>query len=169
MRARTRAKQRNEGDKRLVGFIIGNVQYALDIDRVREIVNPSATSSIPHMPDVVIGVADHRGEVVPLVDARKHFGLPPVAATRATKWILLTGEGQLLGLVVDRVTDVFGSSTPPREPPPALGSPQTRGVSYVASREGELVFVLDADKLARLVAGTAAGTRPGTVLGGDAG
>ncbi len=148
-----RAKQRPTGDKRLVGFVVGDVHYALDIERVREIVNPAPTSSIPHMPDVVIGVADHRGEVVPLVDARKHFGLAPAVPTRATKWILLTGEDQLLGLVVDRVTDVFGSSTPPREPPPALGSRETRGVAYVASRDGELVFVLDADKLARLVAG----------------
>jgi purine-binding chemotaxis protein CheW len=155
MRAKVRAKQRPTGDKKLVGFIVGDVHYALDIERVREIVNPAPTSSIPHMPDVVIGVADHRGDVVPLVDARRHFGLHPAEATRATKWILITGEDQLLGLVVDRVTDVFGSSTPPREPPPALGSRETRGVAYVASREGELVFVLDADKLARLVASVA--------------
>jgi purine-binding chemotaxis protein CheW len=150
-----RSKHRAEGDKRLVGFVVGDVQYALDIDRVREIVNPAPTSAIPHMPEVVVGVADHRGDVVPLVDARRHFGLPPGAPSRATKWILITAEDQLLGLVVDRVTDVFGSSTPPREPPPALGARETRGVSYVASREGELVFVLDADKLARLVAGVA--------------
>jgi purine-binding chemotaxis protein CheW len=163
MRSKARAKLRPSGDKKLVGFVIGDVHYALDIERVREIVNPAPTSSIPHMPDVVIGVADHRGEVVPLVDARKHFGLLPAAPTRATKWILITGEDQLLGLVVDRVTDVFGSSTPPREPPPALGSRETRGVAYVASREGELVFVLDADKLARLVAGTtSAGAEEGT-------
>jgi len=153
MRARARAKQRNDGDKRLVGFVVGDVQYALDIDKVREIVNPAPTSAVPHMPDVVVGVADHRGDVVPLVDARKHFGLPAVAPNRAIKWILITGNGQLFGLVVDRVTDVFGSSTPPREPPAALGAPEARGVSYVASRDGELVFVLDADKLSRLVAG----------------
>ena len=57
MRARARAKQRNDGDKRLVGFVVGDVQYALDIDKVREIVNPAPTSAVPHMPDVVVGVA----------------------------------------------------------------------------------------------------------------
>ena len=58
-----------------------------------------------------------------------------------------------MGLVVDRVTEVFGSSTPPRDPPAALGDPSTRGVAWVASREDDLVFVLDAGKLAQIVAG----------------
>lgn len=144
------------GDKRLVGFFVGEVHYALEIDHVREIVNPGVTSALPRMPEAVVGVADHRGDVVPVVDARRHFGLPPAAPTRATKWILL-GEGDgLLGLVVDRVTEVFGSTAPPREPPAAMGTPITRGVSWVAARGDELVFVLDAVRLSRLVADVAA-------------
>ncbi len=154
-RSRSRAKDRSEGDKRLVGFVVGDVHYALDIAHVREIVNPSPTSAVPQMPGAVVGVADHRGEVVPIVDARWHFGLPRVAASRGTKWILLRAGEELLGLVVDRVTDVFGSTSPPREPPAALGDPKTRGVAWVAARDGELVFVLDAEKLAQLVVGVA--------------
>lgn len=153
MRSRSRARDRSEGDKRLVGFVVGDVQYALDIQHVREIVNPQGTSAVPKMPPSVIGVADHRGDVVPIVDARRHFGLPRAPLTRASKWILLRAGDQLMGLVVDRVTEVFGSSTPPREPPAALGDPSTRGVAWVASREDDLVFVLDATKLAQIVAG----------------
>jgi purine-binding chemotaxis protein CheW len=156
MRSRSRALDRSDGDKRLVGFVVGEVHYALDIDRVREIVNPAPTSAVPNMPPAVVGVADHRGDVVPIVDARRHFGLPRIPSTRATKWILLRAEDQLLGLVVDRVTEVFGSTAPPREPPPAMGPARTRGVSYVATRDGELVFVLDTAKLAQVVAGVAA-------------
>jgi purine-binding chemotaxis protein CheW len=152
MRSRSRARDRSEGDKHLVGFVVGDVQYAVDIHHVREIVNPQATSPVPHVPPAVVGVADHRGDVVPIVDARRHFALPAAPPTRATKWILIRGGGQLLGLVVDRVTEVFGSSTPPRDPPPALGNPKVRGVAWVASRDDQLVFVLDADKLGLLVA-----------------
>lgn len=155
MRTRSRARDRSEGDKRLVGFVVGDVQYALDIQHVREIVNPQPTSPVPHVPPSVIGVTDHRGDVVPIVDARRHFGLPPAPESRATKWILLRAGEHLLGLIVDRVTEVFGSSTPPRDPPAALGDPLTRGVAWVASRDDELVFVLDASKLARLVADVA--------------
>ena len=157
MRSRSRARDRSEGDKHLVGFVVGDVQYALDIQHVREIVNPQATSAVPKMPPGVIGVADHRGDVVPIVDARRHFGLPRAPMTRASKWILLRAGDQPLGLLVDRVTEVFGSSTPPREPPAALGDPSTRGVAWVASREDDLVFVLDAAKLEQLVAGMPAG------------
>lgn len=155
IRSRSRAKDRSEGDKRLVGFVVGDVHYALDIAHVREIVNPAPTSAVPHMPPAVVGVADHRGEVVPVVDARRHFGLPRVAATRGTKWILLRAGDQVLGLVVDRVTEVFGSTAAPRDPPAALGDPATRGVAWVAARDGELVFVLDADKLSQIVIGLA--------------
>jgi purine-binding chemotaxis protein CheW len=158
--SRGRAKDRSEGDKRLVGFVVDDVHYALDIGQVREIVNPAATAAIPHMPPAVLGLADHRGEVIPIVDAREHFGLPRRAPTRATKWILVKAGSELLGLVVDRVTDVFGSSAPPREPPSALGSRESRGVSYVAARGSDLVFVLDAQKLAQLVAGVDRGSIP---------
>ncbi len=168
MRSRSRARDRSTGDKRLVGFVVGDVHYALEIERVREIVNPTSTSALPQMPPSVVGVTDHRGEVVPIVDARRHFGLEPLAPSRATKWILLEAQGQLLGLIVDRVTEVFGSSAPAREPPPAMGSPSARGVAWVASHGDDLVFVLDADRLSALVASVVDAPVEPWALGSDA-
>jgi purine-binding chemotaxis protein CheW len=168
VRSRSRARDRSAGDKRLVGFVVGDVHYALEIERVREIVNPTTTSALPQMPPAVVGVTDHRGEVVPIVDARRHFGLASVEPSRATKWILLETQGQLLGLVVDRVTEVFGSSAPPREPPPAMGSTKARGVSWVASYGEELAFVLDVDRFAALVASVVEATVDPRALGSDA-
>ncbi|HJL32604.1 MAG TPA: chemotaxis protein CheW, partial [Polyangiaceae bacterium LLY-WYZ-15_(1-7)] len=74
-------RQRSDRSKNLVGFQVGDVRYAVDILRVREIINPLPLVELPHAPPSVLGVADHRGEVVPVLDLRRRFGLPATAPT----------------------------------------------------------------------------------------
>jgi purine-binding chemotaxis protein CheW len=82
-------RYRHDPSKDLVGFLVGDVMYAVRIEVVREIVNPLAVVDLPRAPKAVRGVADYRGEVVPVVDLRERFGLPEVAPSRKTKWIVL--------------------------------------------------------------------------------
>src|SRR5262249_3495750 len=102
-------RQRHDPSKNLVGFVVGDVQYAVPIARVREIANPLPTAALPHAPNAVIGVADYRGEVVPVVELRLRFDLPRVEPTRKTKWIVVDVAGRVVALVVDAVTEVFGT------------------------------------------------------------
>ena len=51
------AARRGDRTKNLVGFQVGDVRYALEILRVREIINPLPTVALPHAPKVVLGVA----------------------------------------------------------------------------------------------------------------
>lgn len=83
------ARHRHDPSKDLVGFLVGDVMYAVRIDVVREIVNPLTVVDLPRAPKAVKGVADYRGEVVPVIDLRERFGLPPRAGSRKTKWIVL--------------------------------------------------------------------------------
>ena len=80
-------RHRSDRSKNLVGFVVGDVRYAVDILRVREIINPLPIVALPHAPPAVLGVADHRGLVIPIVDLRRRFGLEPNQTTRRTKWI----------------------------------------------------------------------------------
>lgn len=142
-------RQRADRSKNLVGFLVGEVSYAVDIFRVREILNPLPVVALPHAPSVVIGVADHRGQVVPIVDLRRRFGLPPIPPTRRTKWILVGSEGRSVGLVVDAVTDVFGAGPADQREVPSLGyGDEARGIAAVYSYESSLVFVIDVDRVA---------------------
>ena len=68
-------RQRHDPSKNLVGFIVGDVHYAVSIHRVREIANPLTLVALPKAPSSVTGVADYRGEVVPVIDMRVRFGL----------------------------------------------------------------------------------------------
>ncbi len=135
-------RKRLDPRKNLVGFLVGFTQYAIDIWRVREIVNPLALTPMPHAPASLVGVADHRGEVVPVVDLRVQFECP-AEVTRRTKWILLSmGEGTV-GIVVDAVTGVFGTGETKLRAAPAVGSSHDRAILGVASNEADMVFVLD--------------------------
>ena len=140
------ARYRKDQAKNLVSFLVGEVRYAVDIHLVREIVNPLPTVALPHAPPEVIGVSDHRGDVLPVVDLRTRFGLDPHSPTRRTKWIIVRAPGrdQAFALVVDAVTDVFGGGKAEQRSVPELGRGQDlRGISQVFSHDGTLVFVVD--------------------------
>lgn len=137
-------QERADPRKSLVGFVVGDIVYAVPIAAVREIVNPVPLAELPHAPAAVAGVADHRGEIMPIIDLRVRFGLAPLGDARKGKWILITVEGRGVGLAVDRVTEVFGKITSEIKPPPALGAgDELRGISGVTTHDGMLIFVLE--------------------------
>jgi purine-binding chemotaxis protein CheW len=140
MPQRTPQRTLHDPTKNLVGFIVGDVEYAVPIGQVREIANPIEIVSLPRAPVGISGVADYRGEVVPVIDLRARFGLPSAVLTRRTKWILVEIGQQPAALVVDAVTDVFGGFD--IKPAPALGEAQ-RGITGVTKHGGALVFVLE--------------------------
>ena len=137
-------KQRPDPQKSLVGFVVGDVSYAVPISAVKEIVTPVALTELPHAPRAVAGVADHRGEVIPIIDLRTRFGLSRSEEPRRNKWILVEVQGKRIGLAVDRVTEVFGTGGQELKAAPALGpGDDVRGILGVTTYEGRLVFVLD--------------------------
>ena len=144
-------KQRPDPQKSLVGFMVGEVAYAVPISAVKEIVNPTPLTELPHAPPAVVGVADHRGEVVPIVDLRTRFGLAAQYDARRTKWILVDVEGRTVGLVVDSVTEVFGTGGQQLRPAPSLGGgDDQRGIAGVTTHEGQLTFELGIERFEAL-------------------
>jgi purine-binding chemotaxis protein CheW len=148
MMART-SRTRGDRTKNLVGFVVGRVFYAVDILRAKEILNPLPIVELPHAPPAIVGVADHRGLVVPVLDLRRRFSLPEAEATRKTKWIIVGVQKRSIALVVDAVTDVFGALDSDQRGIPALGAgDRERGIAAVYKHEGHLTFVLDIDRVA---------------------
>ncbi len=139
-------RYRNDQAKNLVSFLVGDVRYAVEIAKVREIVNPLPVVALPHAPPEVVGVADHRGDVLPVVDLRVRFGLPPCELTRRTKWIIVRvpERGSSVALVVDVVTEVFGAGSEDQRSVPEIGTGTSRrGIANVYAYDGGLVFVVD--------------------------
>lgn len=142
-----RSRERLDLQKSLVGFVVGDVFYAVPISHVREIINPIELTVLPHAPPSVAGVADHRGDVVTVIDLRRHLGLPPLgddrSTRRRTKWILIRAGTAPVGLIVDHVTDVFGTGGQALKAPPPVGGADERGFLGVLSHQSRLTYVLD--------------------------
>jgi purine-binding chemotaxis protein CheW len=152
------AKTRPGSKNSMVAFLVGEVHYAIDVQHVLQVVNPMGVTSLPDMPRAIVGVAEHRGLVVPVVDLRLLFGTT-AETTRRTKWILLELGGNVAGVVVDAVTGVFGTLPEEVRPAPDLGPGEARRpLSGVTSHEGCLVFLVDGALLHEM-AGPAMGAR----------
>jgi purine-binding chemotaxis protein CheW len=141
-----RSKERLDLQKSLVGFLIGDVQYAVPISHVREIINPVPLVVFPHAPDFVAGVADYRGEVTTVIDLPSYLGQSkrgPARMLHRVKWVVVQAGDAPVSLVVDHVTDVFGTQGRALLPPPALAGTDHRGVLGVLNHGGTLTYVLD--------------------------
>jgi purine-binding chemotaxis protein CheW len=136
-------RHRPDPEKSLVGFVLDQGAYAIPINHVREIVNPIPLTILPRAPEAVAGVVDHRGEVIVVLDLRSHFRLRDTQRPAREKWILTRSPDVVVGLVVDQVTEVFGTGGEQLKPAPRVRGDDLRGFLGVFSRGGKLTFVLD--------------------------
>lgn len=145
-------RRRLDPRKSLLGFVVGEVTYAVAVESVREVTNPLPLVALPQAPHAVAGVADFRGAIVPVLELRRRFGLEVLPTTRKTKWIVLEAAGRLVALVVDSATEVFGTGSTGLRQAPALGSGDAlRGIAGVVDGPSGMVFVLDEQPIADLV------------------
>lgn len=159
MRARNR--HRHDPQRDFVGFTVGDVSYAIAIRAVREVTLPLRIDRLPQAPPAVLGVADYRGAIVPVVDLRARFGLPASDEPRKQKWVLLDVGTRLVALVVDRVSDVFGTGGAELKPAPPLGGgADIRGLLGVTQLDGRLIFVLDVAKFREIAERVASSIAP---------
>ncbi|MGD8316373.1 MAG: chemotaxis protein CheW [Myxococcales bacterium] len=135
--------------KDLVRVEVEAVSYALEVSRIREIVRPLPIIEIPRRRPFVLGVAEYRDEVVPVVDLRAFFGLPSAEPSRRTKWVILQASTGLIAIVVDAVLEVFSSAENPQRAVPVLDDEQHRhGIQSAYRHDRRLVFLLDVERLA---------------------
>jgi purine-binding chemotaxis protein CheW len=90
----------------LCTFRIGGEDYAVDVMRVREIITPLPITPVPRAPPFVEGVIRLRGEVVPVLDVRRRFGLAAGPPGKKARFVIVHVARRRIGLVVDEVCEV---------------------------------------------------------------
>jgi purine-binding chemotaxis protein CheW len=105
---------------KVVCFRLGRDTYALDIMRVREIVKPQKLSGLPEAPSFVEGVINLRGSIIPVVDLRKKFGFSESGYSGECRLLITVVARQLVGLIVDAVTEVVTIPIRDLRPPPSV-------------------------------------------------
>ena len=133
-------------EMQLVVFELGDESYGVDISRVQDINRMQEITEIPHAPESVVGVINLRGRVIPVIDLRKRFGLPDAVHTKDTRIVVVHLEGNLIGVIVDAVSQVLRIPADIVEPPsPVLAGVDSRYLRGIAKLDEKLVILLDLD------------------------
>jgi purine-binding chemotaxis protein CheW len=135
----------------LVGFVVANELFGVNILMVQEIIKDLDITAVPDSPDFIVGVINLRGNIIPILDLHKRLKLA-VNKPRQTEepWILILNIGdRVTGFVVDRVTRVIKVQANMIKPPPelvvqGLNSDYIRGV---CKQDQQLMTILDFNKI----------------------
>lgn len=128
-------------------FLLAKEEYGLEILTVREIIGVMDITRVPQTPDFVRGVINLRGKVIPVVDLRSKFGLPPTEYNDQT-CIIVVDIGDLMGVIVDTVQEVHNIPAIDIEPPPKLGaSVDTTFILGMGKVKGCVKILLDIDRV----------------------
>ena len=139
-----------EKDCQVVGFRIGNETYGVRIASVREIVRVPEITSVPSAPDLVEGVINLRGKIIPVMDLRKRFGSTAVQNDKKNRILVVELENKLVGLIVSSASEVL--KIPPSEieaPGSVFAEGESNYVTGVGKLKGRLIILLDIARLLR--------------------
>jgi purine-binding chemotaxis protein CheW len=133
-------------------FKLDEEVFALDIIKVREVLDFTVITKVPHTPEFMLGVINLRGSVVPVVDMRLKFGMSKTERTVNTCIIIVEieveGEGVVLGALVDSVQEVIEMESGQIEPPPRIGTRlKTRFIKGMGKRDEHFIIILDIDRV----------------------
>jgi purine-binding chemotaxis protein CheW len=137
---------RREG--KYLTFVLANEEYGFEILKVREIIGTMNTTAVPGMPPYVNGVINLRGKVVPVIDLRLKFGMAAAEHTAETCIIVVDVRGSLMGVVVDRVSEVLDIHGADIEDAPDVGvAVENDYILGMAKAKGQVKILLEVDKV----------------------
>jgi purine-binding chemotaxis protein CheW len=133
-------------------FTLAEEVFAVDVDRVREILEITNITKVPQVPDFMRGVINLRGCVVPVLDLRLKFGMEETAQTVNTCIIVveveMDGERIVLGALADSVQEVIEMESSQIEAPPHIGTHlKTDFLRGMGKHDNRFVMILDIDKV----------------------
>jgi purine-binding chemotaxis protein CheW len=107
-------------------FFLADEEYAVGIQRVKEIIEYTAITKVPKVPVWIRGVINLRGNVVPVVDLAVRFGMEERPVTKTTCIVIVEvqqeSERAVMGVIADAVNQVIDLAPKDIEEPPAFGT-----------------------------------------------
>jgi len=136
------------GSLQLVSFRLGQEEYGIEITKVQEIILMGEITRLPQTPPYIKGLINLRSTVIPIVDLRLRFGLPPQEATEETRIMVVNVRGKTIGIIVDAVNEVLRISKDQiAPPPPTVAGLGREYLSGLVKLENRLLILLDIEKL----------------------
>jgi purine-binding chemotaxis protein CheW len=135
----------------LVGFVVANEFFGVDILMVQEIIKNINITPIPDSPDFIEGVINLRGNIIPIIDLKKRLKLGDNQSVKSDDmWIVVLNiSGRVTGFIVDRVTRVIKVATNAIRPAPELvvSGLKSDYIKGVTKQDQRLLVLLDFNRI----------------------
>ena len=135
-----------------LSFKLGEEIFAANVNKVLNILELVRITEVPKSPPYIKGVINLRGDVLPVVDTRIKFGLPPAKVTKHTCILVmdinLEGEELKIGALVDGVLEVMEIEDENLQPSPTIGDKyKTEFIKSMAEFKDQFIMILDVDNV----------------------
>lgn len=141
-----------EKDQRILTFSLGKEGYGIYILKVKELIGMMNITTVPKTPDYIKGIINLRGKIIPIMDLRIKFGMEAKEYNERTCIIvvevLIKGIQNLIGIVVDNVSEVVSISEDQIAPPPEYGATSDHNsILGIGKIKDRVVIILDIDEI----------------------
>ncbi len=133
----------------LVSFNLDQEEYGVEVLKVREIIRMNTITHMPNTPHYVEGIINLRGKVIPIISMRKRFGLMESDNDSHTRIMIMDIGGELMGFIVDSVSEVIRISGTEIQPSPSVagGGIDQDCIAGVINMSERLLVLLDLDRM----------------------
>lgn len=135
-------------ESQLILFSLKNGNYGIPIENVAEINKMEEITVVPRAPKFIEGVINLRGNVVPIIDLRKRFGMNTSEKTKKTKIIIVQFNKRQFGLIVDSVSEVLTLASDQIEPSlPMVSGLKAEFIKGIGKDGEKLIIILEISRI----------------------
>ena len=140
------------GTRQFLVFRLDDEEFGVDIRKITTIVEKSMSiTRVPNTPDFIKGVINLRGEIIPVIDSRIKFGMPPVSYEEDARIIIIKLEDIIAGIIVEQVAEVIELNEENIENAANIGGSLSMDyISGIGKTDGRIVTILNLEKLISL-------------------
>lgn len=138
--------------KQYLTFGLEDVEYAVDVGVVREVLEFTKITKLTGRSDYIRGIINLRGSVIPVIDLKLKFNMPKTEKSIDTCIIVLeveyNNETIVIGVLTDFVKEVININVEDIEPPPAIGTAiDVAFIEGMGKKDDEFIVIINIDKI----------------------
>ncbi|HEY5717962.1 MAG TPA: chemotaxis protein CheW [Motiliproteus sp.] len=131
-----------------VTFRLDDEVYGINVMQVQEVLRYSEIAPVPGAPSYVLGIINLRGNVVTVIDTRQRFGLMPAEVTDNSRVVIIEVDGQVVGILVDAVSEVVYLNQSEIEKAPSVGTDESaKFIQGVCHKDNRLLILVELNKM----------------------
>jgi purine-binding chemotaxis protein CheW len=119
---------------------MGDEVFGIEIKRIVEILKSQKTYALPELPEFLSGVITVRGEVIPLLDLRRRFGIQ--SAVKKERIMIVRCDNEKIGLVVDEVQEITNLDTADITHPPSIFKGLKKKYLTGLGKKGDMIIII---------------------------